>query len=69
MSGMDGKECLMELKSIEAIQNVPIIMYSGANDDGQVERYKKLGASEYIFKPSRLAELRDILSSIVKLPL
>jgi PleD family two-component response regulator len=66
MSGMDGKECLLKMKSLKTIQNVPVIMYSGLDDANQMNIYKKLGASTFICKPSSLEALRNILATIVK---
>jgi CheY-like chemotaxis protein len=66
MSGMDGKECLLKIKKINAIQTVPVIMYTGSDDSNQLEIYKKPGASDFICKPSSIGALRDILSSLLK---
>lgn len=65
MSGMDGKECLVKIKSILPIRKVPVIMYSGVEDANQVAIYKKLGAAQFVCKPSSVEALKTILLSML----
>jgi len=65
LQGMDGKECLLKIKSIRTGQKVPVIMYSGSDAVNQIAIYRKLGAADFISKPSSIEDLRKILLSIV----
>jgi CheY-like chemotaxis protein len=66
LAGMNGTECLLKLKSIRSVQEVPVIMYSGMNDPNQVDACKALGAANFICKPSSMEELRHILASLLE---
>src|SRR4051812_1597415 len=50
MRGMDGKECLLKIKSIKNLLKVPTIMYSAVDDPNEKNIYKKLGATAFINK-------------------
>lgn len=64
MDGMDGKECLLKLRSMKAFMRIPIIIYSGLAD-GQETIYAKLGASGFLKKSSHLTELKSGLTAIL----
>lgn len=61
---MDGKECLSELKKINHINGVPIIIFSTSSYHKDVEDTKQLGAAYFLTKPSSLKALTDFLIEI-----
>jgi DNA-binding NtrC family response regulator len=66
MTPMVGKECLIEIKGIAGMKDVPVIMYSGTSNVHGVAEYKNLGAARFIVKPIRIDQLREILASIIQ---
>ncbi len=64
MPQMNGIECLMILKSIPALKNSKILMYSTTSAASVVAESKKLGADDFIVKPSKTTELVEKLAII-----
>lgn len=64
MPGMDGLECLQEIKEIQPGMNV--IMITALNDDARVTKAKKLGAHNYILKPFSLSYLESELMKLIE---
>jgi DNA-binding response OmpR family regulator len=54
---MDGKDVLRRMQTNPIWQQVPVIVLSGQEGDSQAEDLKALGASDYLVKPSSMAEL------------
>ncbi len=63
MPYMSGKDCLIALREIERLKNVPILIYSSIQD---FEELKSFGASRFIRKQNSIAETTKILSDIIK---
>jgi CheY-like chemotaxis protein len=61
MNGMDGKECLLKIRSMKELGRIPIVMYSSSIDKTEETIYKKLGASHFINKTGSLDELKTQL--------
>ena len=51
MPRLDGVETLRQLKSDEALKNIPVIMLTTTDDPREVERCYDLGCNIYITKP------------------
>jgi PleD family two-component response regulator len=68
MHGMDGKECLLKIKSIKRCHKIPVIMYSSLDDQNLIAIFKKLGANGFICKPSNLGQLREMVTAVIKFP-
>jgi DNA-binding response OmpR family regulator len=65
LPGMTGLEFLRELQKKERLSQTPVIVLSGVPDDDDMRETQKLGACDFIVKPSRYSELRKILGSIL----
>jgi response regulator RpfG family c-di-GMP phosphodiesterase len=63
---MDGVECITELKKMEHLKNVPLILYSTFADPSKIELVKVIGATEFIEKPTDIDLLTERLSLIFK---
>jgi CheY-like chemotaxis protein len=66
MPRMNGNECLTEIKKIERLQAVPIIMYSTSSDKRLIERSMELGANDFVVKPAGLNALINILREVIQ---
>ncbi len=51
MPRMDGKQCLVELRKISHLQDIPIIIYTTSKHPRDMEETKQLGAAHFISKP------------------
>ncbi len=63
---MNGYEVIQEMKANPALQNIPIIVISGAGDMDNVVRCVELGAEEFLPKPFNPLLLRTRLAAGVE---
>ena len=61
-----GKDILMEIKSDELIQEIPVIVISADAMPNQVSELKSLGAASYLTKPIEIKSFLDIVDSFIK---
>src|SRR5690349_18336029 len=66
MPGMNGTECLAELKKMAHLEGIPIIIYSTSSDARLISEIKSLGATDFIIKPTELSNLTAILDQMLK---
>lgn len=64
MPRMNGKQCLIEIKKIPRLAQVPVIMYSTSSSQRDVDETKKLGATFFLTKPSTISSLTEILGDV-----
>lgn len=62
MPGMNGKQCLTELRKMEHLLETPVFIYSTSSDEEMISEFKGLGATDYIIKPTSINVLTKILS-------
>jgi DNA-binding NtrC family response regulator len=62
---MNGKECLVNLKKRGKLKGIPIVMYSTTSDTDEIKDFYKLGAYDFLIKPSNFRNLVDALKSII----
>ena len=65
MPRVDGKECLIKLKSNPQSKNIPVIVYSTTSHKKEIEELYKLGASKFITKPDNMKVLINAISDIL----
>lgn len=61
MPKMNGKECLKELKKIDRLRHIPVIIYSTSSSLLDVADAHSLGACDFITKPFSIKDLTDTL--------
>ena len=61
MPGANGAEVLKELKKQPRYENIPCIIWSTSGSDTFKTLCLKLGAVDYLIKPSRIKEMADIV--------
>lgn len=64
MPEMDGWQCLSKLKTDPDTKNIPVIIYSTSNWQGDKLNAIKSGASAFVTKPSDYNTLRRLLTAI-----
>ncbi|HKC67681.1 MAG TPA: response regulator [Bacteroidia bacterium] len=65
MPRVTGKECLVKIRQIERLKDVPICIYSTSSAENDKTETIKLGADDYMIKPNSLNELTEMLSKII----
>ena len=68
MPKMNGIDCLRNLKKIARLQGTTIFMYSTTAEGNAFAESKKLGATDFIIKPTRTGELKEKLAAIFEIP-
>ncbi|SCY08336.1 response regulator [Flavobacterium caeni] len=62
---MDGKQCLVEIKKIQRLQNVPTYLYSTSSNPKLVAEILDMGATDFLIKPTSMVALEHLLKEIV----
>ena len=65
MPRKSGMECLLEIKNIENLKNVPIAIYSTSASEEDIEETFVSGANVYIKKPSDFGTLKKVLEHVI----
>ena len=61
MPGMSGKQCLLELKSLPILKNIPVIIYSTSFNSQEKENCIKMGAFYFLVKNFSFQSLKEEL--------
>jgi CheY-like chemotaxis protein len=67
MPRKDGFECLAEIKTIDKLMNLPVIIYSTSLNMEVVELLYQKGAHYYICKPGEFDKLKKVIAEAVTL--
>jgi CheY-like chemotaxis protein len=67
MPRMNGQQCLQELRKIERIRQVPIVMYSTTVNPQYLADALNHGATDFIEKPITIEALTESLSKIFQM--
>ncbi len=67
MQIMNGKECLIEIKKIAKVAEVPVIIYSTSLNETIIYETLELGAFDHIQKPTELDTLGRYLRRIFQI--
>lgn len=65
MPKLNGKQCLVQLKKNPVFCNIPVIIYTTSKLREDFEETMKLGAADFMTKPSRLHKLREAVKAIL----
>ena len=55
----NGFECLTEIRNDDSLKNIPVIIYSTADDSKLVDWMYKAGANLYLCKPMEFKKLKN----------
>ncbi len=58
---MNGKECIQELKKMSKLDKSVLIVYSTSSNKQEIKEMLDMGASQFITKPSDIAQLEKAL--------
>lgn len=62
MPGMNGRQCLIEIKNRDFLKAIPVIIYTTSSQPADMIELKALGAAAFITKPPSVKSLSKILS-------
>lgn len=62
---MDGKQCHQIIKTIERLNQVPVYIYSTSSSPKLVEEVLESGVTDFLIKPSNMADLISMLRQII----
>lgn len=62
MPGMNGRQCLEEIKSRPFLKDVPVVIFSTSSRPQDIRDARQLGAAAFITKPSSVHSLSRLLS-------
>ncbi len=65
MPKKSGLECLIELKKIERLKNLTVVIYSTSSSEKDMEDTFVNGANVYMKKPAHLTVLKKLLSHVL----
>jgi CheY-like chemotaxis protein len=65
MPRMNGRECLIEIKNIERLQETPVIIYTTSSLQKEKDELVKLGATKFLTKPANFKELCHSLKRVL----
>jgi two-component system chemotaxis response regulator CheY len=65
MPQMDGLQLLAEIKKMEHLKNVPVIMITTEGGQGKVMEAVQLGATGYVRKPFTAEQIKEKLVGII----
>jgi CheY-like chemotaxis protein len=61
MPRKSGTECLEEIKDIERLKNLPVVILSTSNSSEKIILHFKIGANVYIHKPKDFSQLKQVI--------
>jgi CheY-like chemotaxis protein len=64
MPMVSGKECLQQIRRLEVLNHVPIVIYSTSSYHKDIEDARQLGASYFLSKTADINRLSQILSQL-----
>ena len=65
MPKKSGIECLTEIKKVDRLKDIAIVIYSTSASEEDIENTFVLGANVYIKKPNDFKKLKKVLSNVV----
>jgi DNA-binding NtrC family response regulator len=65
MPQKNGRECLVEIKSMKRLDEIPVIIYSTSSLPREKEELAQLGASMFMTKPANFDELCVSLKEVL----
>lgn len=65
MPRVSGRECLVEMRKIVRLQNIPIYIYTTSSSDKDKLELHNMGATGFITKPYTIKKLVEIISQII----
>lgn len=66
LPGITGPEFLKDLKTMERYQHIPVVVLSTLKTEAQIEKYRQMGAADFVKKPVTYAEYLKVADYLAK---
>jgi chemotaxis family two-component system response regulator Rcp1 len=66
MPRKDGRQALIEIKSIPSLQDIPIVIFTTTSEKKDIAFSRKMGADLFITKPDTFSEWVDIMKMLTQ---
>lgn len=66
MPGTDGCQCLRDIRFMEILSSVPVIMYSTASSPAAISTAYEEGARGFFVKPNSMSDLKIIIQHLLR---
>jgi CheY-like chemotaxis protein len=66
LPGISGAELLADLKGMDKYKHIHVIVLSSVKSPAEIEKYKELGAEDYLAKPSSYDEYVRVAKQITE---
>ena len=66
LGGVDGYQCVRQIREREELKGVPVIVLSGNLSSSLVDEFNKLGVYHFLSKRALLADMEDALKVILE---
>ncbi len=67
MPGLNGKECLKEIRRNKKFNLIPVIIFSTSSNRNDIDETFENGANLFVTKPEDIKKQKSLLSTILKL--
>jgi len=65
MPVMSGQQFLIEIKKLENLKDIPVIIFSTSSHTATIQLTKDLGAHDFITKPNNFDDLATLLKPLI----
>lgn len=66
LPGITGAEFIADLKQMDKYSHIHVVVLSSTKSESEIERYRQLGADDYIVKPSSYNEYVKMAEALTK---
>jgi CheY-like chemotaxis protein len=66
MPKINGRQCLMQIKSSERLKHIPVIVYTTSREVEESEEMHSIGAVSFITKPTNTEEIYYVISQALE---
>ena len=66
MEGMDGRQVLETLQADDRLRSIPVVIVTGIEDADVAAECVAAGASEFLYKPAKAADLIEIVADLLE---
>jgi CheY-like chemotaxis protein len=66
LPGISGPEFLKDLKDMERYKHIPVVVLSSIKTEAQIEKYRQMGAADYLVKPVTYEEYLKVANDLAQ---
>ncbi len=66
MPGKDGRQALKEIRSIQSLQHIPIIIFTTSHEEKDIVFSQEMGADLFFTKPAHFSEWVNIVKMLIQ---